>query len=511
MNINDLVDKWLKHNYNLCYSNSINVRIELGQIYENFVIEKFQNEGFHVLKNTFLYESKKLILMFLEEEDINSNVYDLTKEKFIQNGYEIIEFIVNKPNDFSILQSNNLGSKTISLEEFINLSYFNINIQEIGYFMLNNILACNNVLNNIDNYEENYIYNGEKENKIKELKLLKKYYDSHPYNYIDKLRCFIINYLLKNIIGVINIDGIIENNNNLYILELKLKRNCNIDFYINIGEYKRHQQFNNMGFKIEYFFIKVPNVNDTYEYLIQNDSFPKETQLFHYSYNEKDSKDIMNHIEQKGSGQAKDVYIMSSNLFKSCFNLKSVINEKEFLNKNNLKCLNDKIETFINYTLYKEGIITQFSSYLNEQNKLFHYLGYFSILNGEEIFIKQVASNKSKLLTISIEKMQEIQNRNIKYILLIYYDGNKTPFIYGLIPIDEFLNKSYFVPKNLIYNLNKLNNYIDNKNNYNTINIEMCYAAYFKPYRDKNGKILYNFITPCSFDDFFNNKYTSML
>ena len=148
---------------------------------------------------------------------------------------------------------------------------------------------------------------------------------------------------------------------------------------------------------------------------------------------------------------------MSSNLFKSCFNLKSVINEKEFLNKNNLKCLNDKIETFINYTLYKEGIITQFSSYLNEQNKLFHYLGYFSILNGEEIFIKQVASNKSKLLTISIEKMQEIQNRNIKYILLIYYDGNKTPFIYGLIPIDEFLNKSYFVPKNLIYNLNKLN------------------------------------------------------
>lgn len=64
----------------------------------------------------------------------------------------------------------------------------------------------------------------------------------HPYKYIDNLKTFVIDYVLKDVKGVINIDGIMENNKDIHILEYKLKNNKDNDFYINTGEYKRHQK-----------------------------------------------------------------------------------------------------------------------------------------------------------------------------------------------------------------------------------------------------------------------------
>lgn len=92
MDVNDLIDKYLKQkNYNLILSNSINTRIALSEIYENLMIENFIKEGFYILKNVFLYEYQKKLLFFINESDSNLSVCKLTKEKFLQNGYEIIE------------------------------------------------------------------------------------------------------------------------------------------------------------------------------------------------------------------------------------------------------------------------------------------------------------------------------------------------------------------------------------------------------------------------------------
>ena len=97
MNVNDLINKYLKqNNYNLILSNSINTRIALSEVYENLMIENFIKEGFYILKNVFLYEYQKKLLFFISESDSNLYVCKLTKEKFLQNGYEVIEFIIDE-------------------------------------------------------------------------------------------------------------------------------------------------------------------------------------------------------------------------------------------------------------------------------------------------------------------------------------------------------------------------------------------------------------------------------
>ena len=116
-----------------------------------------------------------------------------------------------------------------------------------------------------------------------------------------------------------------------------------------------------MGLKIDYFWLRVPNVNKTYEYIIQNNSFPKETKLLYYSYKEENSNEIMSNILEKGNGFAKEVYVIKSNLFKNCFNLKSLFNEKEFLNEINKLSIHDKIETFVNYTICNECKMDKYS------------------------------------------------------------------------------------------------------------------------------------------------------
>lgn len=168
MDVNDLIDKYLKQkNYNLILSNSINTRIALSEIYENLIIENFIKEGFYILKNVFLYEYQKKLLFFISESDSNLSVCKLTKEKFLQNGYEIIEFIIDNSNNFKILQSNNIKTQYISFDTFLQLfaSYIKTSVEELDNFILNNISDCNNILNNINSYDDNYIFNGTNENK----------------------------------------------------------------------------------------------------------------------------------------------------------------------------------------------------------------------------------------------------------------------------------------------------------------------------------------------------------
>lgn len=508
MNVNDLINKYLKqNNYNLILSNSINTRIALSEVYENLMIENFIKEGFYILKNVFLYEYQKKLLFFISESDSNLYVCKLTKEKFLQNGYEVIEFIIDDFNNFKILQSNNIKTQYISFDTFLKLfsSYIKTSVDELDNFILNNINACNNILNNINSYDDDYIFNGNNENKIKELKLLNKYLKTHPYEYIDNLKTFVIDYVLKDVKGVINIDGIMENNKDIHITEYKLKNNKDNDFYINIGEYKRHQKFNKMGLKIDYFWLRVPNVNKTYEYIIQNNSFPKETKLLYYSYKEENSNEIMSNILEKGNGFAKEVYVIKLNLFKNCFNLKSLFNEKEFLNEINKLSIHDKIETFVNYTICNECKMDKYSMYLNNENKIFQYLGPCSKLNNNWIFVRKFMSERAKLLKITPNEMEEIKRNNIKYILLIYCEENKTPNLYGVISVEEFLKNCYIVPRSFTNKLNDFNNYINNYKLYNKTNEEMDYVTYFRPYTDSYGELLYNFIQPYrQFEIFFN-------
>lgn len=213
----------------------------------------------------------------------------------------------------------------------------------------------------------------------------------------------------------------------------------------------------------------------------------------------------MSNILEKGNGFAKEVYAIKSNLFKNCFNLKSIFNEKEFLNEINKLSIHDKIETFVNYTICNECKIDKYSMYLNNENKIFQYLGPCSKLNNNWIFVRKFMSERAKLLKITPNEMEEIQRNNIKYILLIYCEENKTPNLYGVISVEEFLKNCYIVPRSFTNKLNDFNNYINNYKLYNKTNEEMDYVTYFRPYTDSYGELLYNFIQPYrQFEIFFN-------
>lgn len=484
----------------------------------------FLNKSFLLFNKNTIIKNKKL---FLKK---NNFIYFKNKQNLLNNK---LKTLVLNENNYDLFNSLFLKTFFCSKKSILfNISYISI----IFYFLLDENLKLNNLLKSKNNLK-NLVLENNKVNSNKNLYLNKENIYFYFSNYISsflssnfKIDLYKNKNFLTNKKEKININNNIKYNlifSNITFLEFIKNINVSINIFYNFLNKFNNNEIYIINKKLKQYFFVSFSINNLISYnnifllLFYNKSLKLDSLLV-FKYNNYKKLNILNNLNilfdkkvldlnlqinktyfflnKKNNFNTSIIWFSKSNKLKNKYELINKINFK-YYNNNSFK-IKTNLQDFKIFTLYN------YNNFNNNKFKSYFFINCF--FNKPYILSKNFISDYFIVKSKKITKLKLINKKNINYKLDFFHSlfNNKLKNKINIFYSEKLLNSKTNIPNSFITSLIKYDpiNNLDSffyKENYFIYNLSYLFEKKWFLYL--NNFYIKNINKLIKFNSFYNN------